>query len=66
MGIPGLRKFLTENEVIQYKSKFPDNVNTIAIDAMFIIHKYLHSNNEEVLYSVLNQILKFLPRPNGI
>jgi 5'-3' exonuclease len=60
MGIPGLRKFLTENEVIQYKSKFPDNVNTIAIDAMFIIHKYLHSNNEEVLYSVLNQILKFL------
>ena len=60
MGIPGLRKFLNENEIIQYKSKFPDDINVIAIDAMFIIHKYLHSNNEEVLFSVLNQILKFL------
>lgn len=60
MGIPGLRKFLDENELIQYKSKFPKDINIIAIDALFVIHKYLYSDNEEVLYSILNQILKFL------
>lgn len=58
MGISGLHSFLIKKNAIIYRKKL--NYNYIAIDAMYIIYKFLYSDSQEVLFNILNQILKFL------
>lgn len=58
MGISGLHSFLEKKNAILYKNKL--NCKYIAVDAMYVIYKFLYSDSEEVLFNILNQICKFL------
>ena len=60
MGIRGLNSLLDKFDCIKNFKKIPRNINVIAIDANLYLCKYLYSQNVEVLYSILNQVLKFL------
>ena len=60
MGIRGLNSLLDKFDCIRNFKKIPRNINVIAIDANLYLCKYLYSQNVEVLYSILNQVLKFL------
>ena len=60
MGIRGLNSLLIKFDCIQNFQKVPKDINIIAIDANLYLCKYLYSHNVEVLYSILNQVLKFL------
>ena len=60
MGIRGLYNLLELNKCIKYYKKIPSNINNIAIDANLYLYKYLYSKNSDILYSILNQVLKFL------
>ncbi len=60
MGIRGLNNLLLKYNCIQNFKRIPNNINIIAIDANLYLCKYLYSQNVEVLYSILNQVLKFL------
>ena len=60
MGIRGLNNLLLKYNCIQNYDKIPNNIRTIAIDANLYICKYMYSKNTQVLYSILNQALKFL------
>lgn len=60
MGIRGLNSLLIKFDCIKNFKKIPKDVNIIAIDANLYLCKYLYSQNVEVLYSILNQVLKFL------